>query len=112
MNANRQAFETMKQHMLTQMRASRINDEPDSMCAYRGRGGLKCAVGALIPDSEYKPEFEDGYHGLPSIIDKCRSLQGIEFQVLKAVQNVHDTDEPADWAEELNALEKRLKFYF
>lgn len=27
-------------------------------CFYRGEGGLKCAIGQLIPDSAYTPEME------------------------------------------------------
>lgn len=27
-------------------------------CAYRGKNGTKCAVGALIPDDVYDPEWE------------------------------------------------------
>jgi hypothetical protein len=112
MNANRQAFETMKQHMLTQMKASRINDEPDSMYAYRGEGGLKCAVGALIPDSEYKPEFEDAYHGLSEVVKMCPSLQGIEFSVLRRTQHVHDAFPPEQWQYKLSEAEIFLKSYF
>src|SRR5687767_5712675 len=32
----------------------------DGSCLYRGPGGLKCAVGHLIPDALYDPGMEDG----------------------------------------------------
>lgn len=32
--------------------------DENGKCFYRGEGGLKCAVGHLIPDSAYKPEME------------------------------------------------------
>jgi hypothetical protein len=31
----------------------------DALCAYRGVGGLKCAVGQIIPDEKYQSVFED-----------------------------------------------------
>lgn len=50
------AFITMVNHMRTQGRQS--FDEAGETCAYRGVGGLRCAVGALIPDTAYYSGIE------------------------------------------------------
>lgn len=34
------------------------NGDSPPVCAYRGAKGLKCAVGCLIPDSKYSPDWE------------------------------------------------------
>lgn len=52
----REAFETVANHLLAQGRPSK-NEK--GMCVYRGPDGLKCAVGALIPDKAYNPRMED-----------------------------------------------------
>lgn len=50
-----QVFDRVVEHLATQGRASRA----DSVCLYRGPGGISCAAGCLIPDAEYRPFFED-----------------------------------------------------
>ena len=50
-------------------------------CAYRGDGGTMCAAGCLIPDDEYKPEFE----GIPW---DCIAQEVPSFA--NAPQAVHD----------------------
>lgn len=50
---NRQeAFDIAAKHLLAQGKKSRMKDD-DYLCAYRGSDGLKCAIGALIPDDQY-----------------------------------------------------------
>lgn len=48
-------FDTVVTHLSKQGKRS-VNIEGD--CLYRGPGGLSCAVGCLIPDSEYVHEME------------------------------------------------------
>ena len=48
-------FDTVAVHLLKQgVRSVDLNN----VCLYRGPNGLKCAVGALIPDELYAPEIE------------------------------------------------------
>lgn len=38
-----------------------VNYDPDTtspQCKYRGRNGLRCALGHLIPDEKYNPKWE------------------------------------------------------
>jgi len=65
----------------------------DWTCAYRGDGGVMCAVGQLIPDSLYDPDWDcasgtnvksllDGNDGLRSL----RQHEGL----LESMQSAHD----------------------
>lgn len=41
-------------------------------CRYRGNNGMKCAIGHLIPDDKYKPEFDEteaAFFSFSSLID-------------------------------------------
>jgi hypothetical protein len=50
-------FDKMVAHLREQKAFSA--QSPNSMaCSYRGAGGTKCAIGALIPDDKYDPDFE------------------------------------------------------
>lgn len=33
-------------------------DETQDTCAYRGSEGMRCAMGHVLPDDKYRPEFE------------------------------------------------------
>lgn len=33
-------------------------DEAQDTCAYRGSEGMRCAMGHVLPDDKYQPEFE------------------------------------------------------
>lgn len=46
-------------------------------CAYRGINGLKCAVGHLIDDSEYDPEYEGS--SVEVVLRECDTSIGREI---------------------------------
>lgn len=50
-----QAWEHVRAHLLEQGHQSY---SPELGCTYRGRVGCACAIGCLIPDELYDPEFE------------------------------------------------------
>lgn len=52
-------FDTVVPLVIQQGKGSFIYRSPlESSCAYRGDGGLKCAIGFLIEDSRYEQSFE------------------------------------------------------
>lgn len=57
-------FDTVARHLATQGRQAvrevtpEDNGLPISTCQYRTPDGLKCAVGAIMPDSIYTPDME------------------------------------------------------
>jgi hypothetical protein len=83
---NQEAFNIMVQHLRKQGRKSVLLDDHNS-CAYRGADGLKCAIGALLSDNEYKAEFE----GKPvNFLLDYGLLRNLDNGLLMEMQNVHD----------------------
>ena len=101
---NEQAFKTMARHMLAQGKRS-VAVARDSFgvehesCRYRGPDGLKCAVGVLIPDEEYRESLE----GLSAenIPGNVPSLEGIDRWVLRSAQYIHDHLPVDEWRHRL-----------
>jgi len=67
-------------------------------CAYRGDNGLRCAVGALIPDDLYDDEMDNEGIGIGSLCDENTGPYGPKFPIfprrlfnlLQALQMAHD----------------------
>lgn len=103
---NKEAFNTVKDHLLKQQERS----TEGGACAYRGNNDLKCAIGCLIKDEEYRPNMEGNTVGelwekglLPA------SINEVDMYVLNCLQTIHDGEEPDYWHEELDELEFDLK---
>lgn len=105
-------FNTVKDHMLKQMLRS---TKQHGVCAYRGDGGLMCAVGCLIDDDHYGDYLE----GLTMVSEDGlvqeavegsigRTLSTDEVHMLVTMQLLHDHHSIATWAEQLDALEASL----
>jgi hypothetical protein len=69
-------------------------------CLYRGPNKTSCAVGCLIPDSEYFADLEQEVvraiikrHGIPS-------LRNLDIELLTSLQIIHDKYEPDRWEEQ------------
>jgi hypothetical protein len=82
-------------------------------CVYRGRNGLKCAFGGVIPDHLYGDWMEGS--GVSSILlskrcpEELKVIFPSEVLVLAgAVQRVHDNEEPLNW----EAHFKRVAYKF
>lgn len=102
-----EAFKTVAKHVLAQGRPSK-NEE--GMCVYRGPDGLKCAVGALIPDEAYDPRMEDiCATGIISRFDSLEFLQEANKEVngeflLDVLQCLHDS--PYFWKDPKPKLQR------
>lgn len=102
-----QMFDAVARHLLTQNQ--KCHDAEGVHCAYRGPNGLKCAIGALIPDDVYTSEME-GFtaSALRSKLDADlgdrlpwpKKLDG--FAGL--LQKVHDEGLPEQWRDRLRSL--------
>lgn len=87
-------FDRVSEHLLKQGRAA-INPTPHTpsmTCVYRAPNGDKCAVGCLIPDELYRPDFE----GLPGHRRAIMGAAGVARTELNAtlirhLQSAHDT---------------------
>lgn len=98
---NQEAFDIMVKHLRKQGRRCMA----DKKCLYRGPDGMKCAVGALIPDSHYDPEMESG-GAAEDIAGNYRipEWDGIETALLSNMQDVHDSFDPSDWERKFAAV--------
>ncbi len=84
-------FDTVVDHLLSQGKPS-----ISGVCRYRSDDGLKCAVGVLIPDSEYDFEMEHSVidaepSNHPTPIQKWAQLRyPNDLKLLTRLQRLHD----------------------
>lgn len=102
---NQEIFDTVARHLLTQ-KAQSLVDEDGPECAYRGEGGLKCAIGVLIPDAHYTPTIEGRAVASAEMESVLKDILGTSYDVglLIALQNVHDGCAPAGWKDDLEEV--------
>jgi len=117
-----QVFNRVTDHLLSQQKKSMTvtTNLPDGQCRYRSDSGLKCAIGALIPDDKYQPDMEGctapaliqrfgweavGLDGSNLTLDEQYSLRCF----LDNLQCVHDLYAVEDWKKELLAVAMKYK---
>jgi hypothetical protein len=86
---DQEAFDAMCRHLLKMRRQTR--DPATGACMYRGPRGTRCAVGALIPDEQYRSRFEGGYN-LRRLTEEVRALNEVNYELLQSVQALHDSE--------------------
>jgi hypothetical protein len=108
---NKELFEKVKHHLLTQNKKAEeeivVYDRTIRACRYRTRHGLKCAIGILIPDDRYQPEFEGRNCSYPAITEAA-GLEDHNFPLVRYLQNIHDESPVSEWKERLEHLADRL----
>lgn len=68
----------------------------DGICKFRGKEGMRCAIGQLIPNKLYKPGFDEdgeGVYGLPDVlISKITGERDSDLarRFLSPLMDVHD----------------------
>ena len=82
---HQKTFDTVVKAIIKQGKRSII----DGVCQYRGPNGYKCAAGHLIPDSDYKPEWE-GSTVTAEEISACLKKEGHNLGLVKQLQMCHD----------------------
>ena len=102
MNTTQQVFDYVVSHLITQGKQSVIDTSTYDGCAYRGNGGTSCAVGCLIPESEYHSNLES--LSVEDILDEdlvptLKKLSNIPSmsKLLSDLQRFHD--DPDNWSE-------------
>jgi hypothetical protein len=119
---NQQIFDKVSRHLLKQ--GTRSTDE--LQCVYRGPGGLKCAIGVLIPDEAYDPKMEGV--SAAGIIDqtgvdpdkreimaRIRQATGLGEEnkaLLESLQRLHDRGDVDNWDAELRAVATHFNLKF
>lgn len=87
---NRQKlFDAMLDHLRLQGQPAITPHEAGAKCMYRTDNGLKCAIGALIPDELYRPGFEEA--STSDVLDECGVTdEGLRDFLTNAQANLHD----------------------
>jgi hypothetical protein len=115
-----QMFSKVQAHLLGQLEQSQ-NDAGE--CVYRGPNGTMCAIGCLIKDEHYRPEFEGtafdflepigaalsrscGYESRLGLVGEYPYLD----RALVDWQNIHDGFRPGRWKEKLLLAHEELVF--
>ena len=101
---NEEAFQISAKHLLKQWRRAIIKGS----CSYRTPCGDKCAIGILIPDDEYSPDFENTW--VTNIHGKVSTLAPLDLRMLDRLQDVHDDFAPYEWRSELARVAREFGF--
>jgi len=85
-------FDTVATHLFKQGQRA-VRGQADGLCAYRGEGGLKCAVGVLIPDQLYTEMMEGST--VSGLLDEAEwelpEWMADNQSLLRDLQEAHDT---------------------
>lgn len=98
---DQEVFDKVAEHLLTQHRKSIRNGNP----AYYGLNGMRCAIGVLIPENEYREEFEN--KAVARIKASVPALRDLNVALLDDLQDVHDGFKPSIWATQLRRVALR-----
>jgi hypothetical protein len=108
--------ETVKQYVLDKLikqRKPSIEKLPEicsykPICVYRGKNGVKCAIGHLIPDKDYHLSFEDLKLG--DVIRKLHiDISRRKFEFLDKMQTIHDQSDKLSGAAFISHIKKEFK---
>jgi len=97
MKTLQETFNIVKSHLLKQNKRC----AEDDVCLYRNDEGLKCAVGALINDDEYRSEHNElGLH--TGLVKNMLTASGVStdresMDLMHDLQSTHDQIEPEKW---------------
>jgi hypothetical protein len=106
---DREIFDKVRAHLLAQGKRSEQVNGYRPVCMYRGPDNTKCAVGCLIPDEDYSPEYENkqvGDRKLNGLLEKL-GLRS-HLRLLDHLQSVHDNEAVAMWPATLDEMAKRF----
>lgn len=98
---NQKTFNKVYEHLITQG-AKSLNGDGDT--AYRGCDERRCAIGVLIDDEHYSPDFEGGSVWATGVYQSVqKSGWGVEIDLLEALQDIHDVVAPDEWSNSLRS---------
>ena len=102
-NTLQEVFNIVSAHLLTQIKRSikTLNGSYFSACAYRGKNGMKCAAGVLIPDDQYNPKMEGLFW---DELVKANYVENKFVEEIAELQFIHDSNSE----ETIDYLKKEL----
>lgn len=108
-------FNIVVVHMLSQNAKSIVETEFGTSCGYRGDQGRSCAIGCLIKDEFYNPDYE-GQPCRDKRVKEALAKSGIEPEsnqlMLSRLQHIHDNYVPSQWANQLGILAHRYNLKY
>lgn len=104
-NTKQEMFNDAAKGLLAQGQPAR--NAKTTMCQYRTPEGLKCAVGQLIPDELYRPEF-DVYVTLTEMCEEIQLCPEDLTSFAYDLQFAHDYADKHDWLKDWKASMIRL----
>ena len=115
MSINEKLFRISANHLVSQ---GAMSANGYGVCAYRGVSGRMCAVGVLISDDHYDPEFEGtaiAKHPEDEILTAIAvsynvDEKDLDVDMLIALQVIHDYETPDNWGIYLESKAKELGF--
>ena len=97
-------YDTIKAHAIKQGKKSTNGN----ICLYRDQDGLKCFIGAIIPDELYNPDMEGNdiyrlatWKQYDNIREYLNITAGDDINFLMNVQSIHDTFPVEAWVKML-----------
>lgn len=109
-----EVFDKVASHLLKQGKQSMNNAL--NVCAYRGSGGLMCAVGCLIEDEFYSFELEGQRAFRVQVRAALRrsigDFDGGVAQLLDSLQVMHDDAPPEFWSDRLSQIARSYGLEF
>ncbi len=105
-------FDKVAKHLLTQNAKS----GDGSNYLYRGPNGMMCAVGCLIDDNAYSPDFEKCRIQSPPVKEALFS-SGVVCQhdnesLLTRLQMIHDYKDVVNWKQQLESCANHFGLKF
>lgn len=104
MFTSQQLFDSSVNHLRKQAKKAQISY--GTRCVYRGPNGLMCAVGCLIPDNLYSPDFEN--KTVRTLFNDCSCIRYYfgenNENLLDKLQEIHDICKVQNWEEEWENL--------
>lgn len=95
----------MKEAILALLKQGKKSVDRNGMCKYRGPDGLKCAVGHMLSDEEYKPEMENV--GVKSLVTLYKLDFSYDITLLRALQSAHDCTQDETFVDDFKANLRR-----
>lgn len=117
MRSDQELFDTIIHHLRKQGQKSVSMDyAPGYTCRYRSPDGLKCSIGALISDANYKPEMEEKpldalLHSNLLPIDLQAEFQ-MHADLLRQLQHIHDHTYVEKWEDGFFLLSKKFNLKY
>lgn len=114
MKSRQEIFDIVAVHLLTQNEKSEsLGNGGYDMYKYRGRNGLKCAIGCLISDENYMELIEGKmvaglFSKYPQVM-KASGLREEDSEFLRSLLIIHDFNTVEFWPYELRIFARNNK---